>query len=89
MGVFYVKHRNVNENWEENSGCGIPFLAGGGYQKLLGMLGPESVSTGIVLQLLFPFSSSTYVMCELGPVLLTGLQLGDLGWKLFLSQLSW
>lgn len=33
MDVFYVKHGNVNENWEENSGCGIPFLAGGGYQN--------------------------------------------------------
>lgn len=60
-----------------------------GTRMLLGMLGLELVSTGIVLQLLFPFSSSRYVMCELGPVLLMGLQMGDLGWKLFLSQLSW
>lgn len=49
MDVFYVKHKNVKDNWEENSGSGIPFLAGGGYQKWLEVPGLDSVNTAIVL----------------------------------------
>lgn len=49
VGVFYVKHKSVKENYEENSGSGIPFLAGDGYQKWLEVPDLDSVNTGIVL----------------------------------------